>query len=101
MISTPIAQSHPQKRTRTSYTEEEIERGLVATALASGNTRMAAQILAGEGLPIPRSTLQSWVNRIHPQATRRSGHGSFPVCASSWPRSTPPPPSATFASSSE
>ena len=63
----PIAQSHPQKRTRISYTEEEIERGLVATALASGNTRLAAQILAGEGLPIPRSTLQSWVNRIHPQ----------------------------------
>ena len=49
----PIAQSHPAKRTRTSYTEEEIERGLVATALASGNTRLAAEILAGEGLPIP------------------------------------------------
>ena len=64
---TPIAQPHPQKRTRTSYTEEEIERGLVATALASGNTRLAAEILAREGLPIPRSTLQSWVRRIHPQ----------------------------------
>ena len=67
MKQTPIAQPHPAKRTRTSYTEEEIERGLVATALASGNTRMAAEILAGEGLPIPRSTLQSWVRRIHPQ----------------------------------
>lgn len=65
--SPPVAQSHPQKRTCKSYTEAEIERGLVATALASGNTRLAAATLAGEGLPIPRTTLRSWVTEIHPQ----------------------------------
>jgi hypothetical protein len=43
-----------------SYTDQEVERGLVALALCSGNSRRAARLLEDRGLPIPRSTLKQW-----------------------------------------
>ena len=43
-----------------SYSEAERERGLVALAVCSGNSRRAARLLAHRGLPIPRSTLKQW-----------------------------------------
>jgi hypothetical protein len=42
------------------YTDQERERGLVALAYASGNSRHAAKLLKVQGLPIPASTLKSW-----------------------------------------
>jgi len=48
------------------YTEAEIRRGLAAIALASGNTRFAAQQLKDAGKPIPRNTLQAW-KRTRPE----------------------------------
>jgi len=47
------------------YTEEEIERGLVAVALAAGNTRLAARQLKAQGVSIPRGTLQTWTARVY------------------------------------
>ncbi len=45
-----------------SYTDHEIERGLVAIALCSGNTRRAHRELKQRGLDIPRSTLLVWID---------------------------------------
>lgn len=47
------------------YTEEEVERGLHALALCSGNARKASKALAEKGLKVPRSTLQMWATRTH------------------------------------
>jgi hypothetical protein len=44
------------------YTEEDIGRGLAAVALYSGNTRQAAAALKKDGLPIPRTTLTTWLS---------------------------------------
>jgi hypothetical protein len=44
----------------TNYSEEDILRGLAALALHSGNARRASADLKGQGLCIPKSTLQSW-----------------------------------------
>src|SRR6266403_559726 len=42
------------------YSDQEIERGLVAMALASGNARRAARMLEQQGLSVPHSTLYRW-----------------------------------------
>src|SRR6266480_1349276 len=42
------------------YSDQEIERGLVAMALASGNARRAARMLEAHGLSVPHSTLYRW-----------------------------------------
>src|SRR6266576_2280005 len=42
------------------YSDQEIERGLVAMALASGNARRAARMLEEQGLSVPHSTLYRW-----------------------------------------
>jgi hypothetical protein len=46
---------------RSSYSEEEITRGLSAVAYFNGNTRRAADALKEQGLKIPRSTLRDWL----------------------------------------
>jgi hypothetical protein len=43
-----------------TYTLEEVERGLVAVALCSGNSRRAARLLEDQDTPIPRGTLERW-----------------------------------------
>lgn len=53
-----------------SYSEPEIERGLQAVAICSGNTRRAAQLLEDQGTTIPRSTLENW-KHIHPERYQR------------------------------
>ena len=45
------------------WTPEERDRGLTATAMLNGNTRRAAAELKKQGLSIPRSTLEAWMNR--------------------------------------
>jgi hypothetical protein len=59
---TQPAVSHPQKRALSGsrYTDQEIERGLVALALFSGNRRRASKALDQQGLSIPDSTLRDW-----------------------------------------
>ena len=47
------------------HSNEEIERGLLAVAVANGNTRRAQQALAVEGLDLPRSTLHRWQMETH------------------------------------
>lgn len=46
--------------TRSNYTEAEIERGLVALALANGNASRAAQQMEGTDLAVSRDTLSRW-----------------------------------------
>ncbi len=50
----------PERQPGSRYANAEQERGLVALALCSGNSRRAAKLLADRGLPIPRSTLKQW-----------------------------------------
>ena len=59
---TQPAVSRPQKRALpgSRYTDREIERGLVALALFSGNRRRASKALDQQGLSIPDSTLRDW-----------------------------------------
>lgn len=45
------------------YTEEEIDRGLLAVAVHRGNTRRAEASLAETDRPIPRSTLLKWATK--------------------------------------
>jgi hypothetical protein len=52
------------------WTPEQIERGLREVAQANGNTRTAAEALAQDGPPIPRSTLRNWL-RQHPELYRQ------------------------------
>jgi hypothetical protein len=51
------------KRNGHHYTDQEVERGLVAVAMCSGNYRRAAQLLEQQDLPIPASTLRDWLTR--------------------------------------
>lgn len=48
-----------------SYTEAEVERGLHAVALASGNVRLAARTLSKDGFKISPHTLTGWKVRTH------------------------------------
>ena len=59
---TQPAVGRPQKRALpgSRYTDQEIERGLVALALFSGNRRRASEALDQQGLRIPDSTLRDW-----------------------------------------
>src|SRR5678816_4159164 len=59
---TQPAVSRPQKRALpgSRYTDQQIERGLVALALFSGNRRRASKALEQQGLSIPDSTLRDW-----------------------------------------
>ena len=47
------------------YTEADIEQGLSILALHGGNARRAAEILDGEGRPIPERTLEAWRDTVH------------------------------------
>src|SRR5947207_2111245 len=47
------------------YTDQERERGLVALALASGNTVRAQEALAAQGLRVGRTTLWEWKTKLH------------------------------------
>jgi len=45
--------------------DERLERGLLAVAAFNGNTRKAAEFLAGDDLEIPHQTLWNWANNVH------------------------------------
>lgn len=57
---------------------EDVERGLVALALANGSARHAHRLLGSSGLDIPISTLESW--------KRTQGERYLSVCARELPR---------------
>jgi hypothetical protein len=66
------AQIGPQKRAGGSrFNEEEIERGLVALALYSGNSRRASKALKGQGLSVGATTLRRWKDDLHPEQYRK------------------------------
>jgi hypothetical protein len=66
-------------RHRSKYTEIEIDAGLTAVAMASGNTRRAAKALVAAGQrPVPQSTLKRWVDRIYPQRYRQIQERTMP-----------------------
>lgn len=49
-----------------SYTEEQIRRGLLTVAKHGGSGENASKELRSQGLPIPASTLNTWRTRTHP-----------------------------------
>ena len=59
-IEKPPARRNTAQRT---YSDAEIDRGLFALALCSGNARRAARLLAEDGDGIPAATLQTWKRR--------------------------------------
>jgi hypothetical protein len=65
---TQLAASGPQKRALpgSNYTDQEIERGLVALALFSGNRRRASEALKQQGLDVPDTTLRAWRDKLYP-----------------------------------
>ncbi len=60
--------SRRQKPSR--YTDQEVEQGLFALAMASGNTRRAGAMLQKRGLRVPHTTLDTWKHRTHPERFR-------------------------------
>jgi hypothetical protein len=62
-------QSDPGKRGRLApnsrYTDQEVERGLVALALCSGQRRRASKLLAKQGLKISDGALRYWKEHAH------------------------------------
>lgn len=58
-------------QTKKSYDEATKQIALVKIAHWNGNTRQAARVLAEEGIEIPRSTLEAWKQRDHPEEYRR------------------------------
>ena len=65
-----------QKSSR--YTHQEIDQGLFALVLASGNSRRASAMLADRGLKIPHTTLDTWKHRTHPDRYERIKEDSLP-----------------------
>jgi hypothetical protein len=64
---------------RSKYTEVEIDAGLTAVAMASGNTRRAAKALVKAGQrSVPQSTLKRWVDRIYAQRYRQIQEQTLP-----------------------
>jgi hypothetical protein len=55
----------PAKRTRRSYTEAEIVRGLAEVARAAGSARLASKRLKEAGNPIAHQTLERWAKLTH------------------------------------
>ena len=49
------------------YTDQEVERGLTALALASGNSKRAEAALAETGLKVSAATLRGWKTRTYPK----------------------------------
>jgi hypothetical protein len=70
------------------WSEHEKERGMVAVALCSDNTHRAARLLAEQGLKIPRSTLQYWINQDHTTTTCNCDKRRCPSSRRSWPHNT-------------
>lgn len=60
-----------QPRRGGAYTDEEIEEGLTALALCSGNVTRASKELEQVGLTIPRKTLSDWKGNAHAGRFRR------------------------------
>lgn len=52
-------------RVQRTYSEAEIDRGLFAYALCSGNGRRAEELTARDGDPIPAGTLEGWARYRH------------------------------------
>jgi hypothetical protein len=48
-----------------SYSQTEIQDGLIALALANGSSRNAAKELKRQGRPIPAGTLQAWKKKVY------------------------------------
>ena len=65
LASVPPDSERPPS-TSFGYSEEEIDAGLYAVAVTSGNTRRAAELLKQAGKrAIPRTTLRLWINDTH------------------------------------
>jgi hypothetical protein len=61
------------------YTDSEIELGLRALAIASGNTRKASTLLARQGIKIPRTTLQLWASDLYADRYRQIQRDLMPA----------------------
>jgi hypothetical protein len=61
------------------YTDSEIELGLRAMAIASGNARKASTLLRRQGIKIPRTTLQVWATDLHVDRYRRIQREEMPA----------------------
>lgn len=73
-MPTPAIQRH-----QTSYTDEEVERGIFALVMASGNTRRASRTLAARGLRVPHQTLHDWRHHTHPERYERMQRQTYPA----------------------
>ena len=71
--------SKRQKPSR--YTDQEVEQGLFALAMASGNTRRASAMLQKRGLRVPHTTLDTWKHRTHPERYERIKQDAYPRIA--------------------
>jgi hypothetical protein len=56
------------KRTKRSYTTEQVEAGLHALAISNGSEKIASYILTEGGYDIPHATLQGWKKQPKHQA---------------------------------
>jgi len=56
---------------RSKYTALEVEQGLHAVALSSGNIPRALKLLAEQDAEIPESTLREWVGKTHAERYSR------------------------------
>jgi hypothetical protein len=61
------------------YTDAEVELGLRALAIASGNARKASTLLARQRIKISRTTLQFWATDLHLDRYRRIQRRVMPV----------------------
>jgi hypothetical protein len=70
----PAGQIEALRRHGSPDSDQEIERGLVAMALASGNARRASRMLERYGLSVPDRTLYRW--RVETFPARYAAVGS-------------------------
>lgn len=70
MSVTTTTPAKPRRRA-SRYTEDEIERALIAVAVCAGNTHRAHRELAKRGYKIPRPTLDVWATRLHAERYQR------------------------------
>jgi hypothetical protein len=63
------------------YTEQEIDRGLFALAMANGNTRRASEILAYQEITVPHTTLDLWKRQTHAERYEQVREEVYPRIA--------------------
>jgi hypothetical protein len=69
-VTAPATTKKPKRRA-SRYSEDEIERALIAVAVCAGNTHRAHRELAKQGHKIPRPTLDVWATRLHADRYQR------------------------------